>query len=281
MRIVHLGNDAPGAFTALRQDFTDSNPGYDLSYHGGCERLDPLESTRVGFVQGGAAVASVGEERSDLLIGDLVVLRAGHEFVIDGRLDLVVFDVPTPAPNDVPVFVRPDHDLRITDTPGGCATKGDAYRRVLLTWLDENGPYRWRALNTHRVRMHDSFSHFHPHDGGFDEMYLVQDAPPGARLYTSSKVDRIEQATGVTAAEAVDLVDCTPLTTGDLVWVGRGAMHRAVGGVLAHVITVPGFVPGAEIGLDHHLRALNERLGLSGDAALPFNAEASLGPVVK
>ena len=47
------------------------------------------------------------------------------------------------------------------------------------------------------------------------------------------------------------------------------------------MITVPGFIPGSEIGVDHHLRAINERLGLRGERALPFNAEASEGPVVK
>ena len=62
---------------------------------------------------------------------------------------------------------------------------------------------------------------------------------------------------------------------------GAGRGHYQRSRVLAQVITVPGFRPGAEIGVDHHLRAANERLGLAGDAALPFNAEASLAPVVR
>jgi len=47
------------------------------------------------------------------------------------------------------------------------------------------------------------------------------------------------------------------------------------------VITVPGFVPGAEIGLDHHLRAINERLGLVGAEALPLHAAGAERPIVR
>ena len=39
--------------------------------------------------------------------------------------------------------------------------------------------------------------------------------------------------------------------------------------------------PGAEIGVDHHLRAINERLGLEGDQALPYNRDASDRRTVK
>jgi hypothetical protein len=54
-----------------------------------------------------------------------------------------------------------------------------------------------------------------------------------------------------------------------------------VGGVLAQVVTVPGFKPGFEVGVDHHLRAINERLGLEGAGALPFQEAASEGPLIK
>ena len=59
------------------------------------------------------------------------------------------------------------------------------------------------------------------------------------------------------------------------------AEEDGVGGVLAQVISVPGFRPNAEIGVDHLLLTINRRLGLSGDDALPFNAEASTREVVK
>jgi hypothetical protein len=68
---------------------------------------------------------------------------------------------------------------------------------------------------------------------------------------------------------------------GDLVYLPRGVVHRGFGGVVAQVITVPGFIPGSEIGVDHHLRAINERLDLNVDEALPFNLEASDEEVIR
>jgi hypothetical protein len=223
----------------------------------------------------------LGQQESRLGKGDVVVLGPDQALQLDAPLALLVFSVPEPVGGAVPSFLRPDHDPALTDTPGGCATDEKAYRRVVLTWLDENGPFRFRALNCHRVRMTDSFSHYHPEDGGFDEMYLVQGVEPGGRLYTSSMVAEIERPDEVPAERIPDLVTETPIEDGDLVWVGRGHMHRAVGGVLAHVITVPGFVPGSEIGLDHHLRALDDRLPATSERRVPYHADASHAPVIK
>jgi hypothetical protein len=233
------------------------------------------------FVQAGRATGRVDGGISPLACGDVVTLRSGETLATDAPLDLVAFAVPEALPEDVPTFVRPDRDPRIADSPGGCATDSGAYRRVLLTWLGKNGPYLFHGLNCHRVRMTDSFSHYHPRERGFDELYLVQGVEPGARLYTSTRVETIERPDEVRAEDVADLVDVVEPEIGDLIYVGRGEMHRAVGGVLAQVITVPGFVPGCEIGVDHHLRAISERLGLRGARALPFNVEASEGPVVK
>ena len=61
----------------------------------------------------------------------------------------------------------------------------------------------------------------------------------------------------------------------------RGVIHRAVVGVLAQVVTVPGFKPGFEVGVDHHMRAISERLGLEGEDALPLQQSSSVGPVIK
>ena len=167
----------------------------------------------------------------------------------------------------------------IAAIPKASLTCGYGCGFVGLTGIEVAGFYRTDFPLVRRDR--DSFSHYHPHDGGFDEMYLVQGAPDGAVLHTSRRVARIEQPDSVSIDEVADLVETVPLTAGDLVWVGRGDMHRAVGGAVAHVITVPGFVPGAEIGVDHHLRAIAERLGAAAAEALPFNHEASRGPVVK
>ena len=47
------------------------------------------------------------------------------------------------------------------------------------------------------------------------------------------------------------------------------------------MISVPGFVPQREIGLDHHLWAINVALDLQGDARLPFHLVAARTAVVK
>jgi len=70
------------------------------------------------------------------------------------------------------------------------------------------------------------------------------------------------------------------LSVGDLVYLPRGVVHRGLGGVLAQVITVPGFIPGAEIGVDHHLRRINEQLELEGPTAIPYNREASRTAII-
>ena len=72
-----------------------------------------------------------------------------------------------------------------------------------------------------------------------------------------------------------------PPEVGDLVYLPRGTVHRGFGGVLAQIITAPGFRPGAEIGVDHHLRAINGRLGLTGEDALPFREASASRAVVK
>jgi len=71
------------------------------------------------------------------------------------------------------------------------------------------------------------------------------------------------------------------LQVGDLVYLPRGVIHRGLGNVLAQVITVPGFVPGGEIGVDHHVKKINYRFGLNAQNALPYNKEASEKAVIK
>lgn len=142
------------------------------------------------------------------------------------------------------------------------------------------GSYILHSLNAHRVRINDSFSHYHPVNGGFDEFYLVREAPKGARLLTSCDVAAIE-ARSVDQAEVKSLIQSRALQIGDLIYMPRGTMHRGLGGALVQVISVPGFVPRAEIGLDHHLSAINQELGLKGDEALPFHADAAGRAVVK
>ncbi len=289
IRVAHLGRggDATG-LGALRADFTRRNPGYALDWRPQLRDYRAGARSVVGFVQTGAATARV--ERAEgstvtsdpaLTVGDVVLLRPGETLYADQELGVVLFEVPDPFSEGLPSFVRPDWDERITDTPGGCAEETGAYRRVLLTWLTAVGPYVYHALNCHRVRIVDSFAHYHPLNGGFDEFYLVQRVQPGAVLYTSEATDRITDPSSVTDGEAAWLLEVHDLEVGDLVYLPRGTVHRGFGGVLAQIITVPGFRPGAEIGVDHHLRAINQRLGLQGDRALPFRSASSEAAVIK
>ncbi|MFO1054672.1 MAG: hypothetical protein U1F36_20815 [Planctomycetota bacterium] len=281
MLIARFGPKDEG-LARVRLALREAAAGYDLASVSERSGIEAADVDRIVFVHGTRerAGASVGGERAEIALGDAVVLRAGAELVLDRPLSFVVFALPEPVEVATPVFLRPDADPRLTDTPGGCATESDAYRRVMLTWLSSNGPYTCRALNCHRVRMTDSFSHYHPRDGGFEEIYLVHDVRPGGRLLWSPDVARIEARDAIDAQSARALVRSAAIAPGDVVFIPRGTMHRAVGGVLAHVVTIPGFVPMREIGLDHHLRAIAERFGLGPDE-LPWQREASLRAVVK
>ncbi len=281
-QVVRLGEGDPAAFSRIREVFQARNPGYDLEYFHQVRALPATPSERLAFVQGGGGTATLSSaDSSKVSVGDIICLRQEESIGLDSLLDLLVFTVPEALPAELPAFIRPDWDPNITDTPGGCATETGAYRRILLTWLGKNGPYLYHGLNAHRVRIMDSFTHYHPREGGFDEFYLVQMALPEARILTSSYVDLIVAPESVTAEQSKNLLQETPLQAGDLVYLPRGVAHRGLGGVLAQVITVPGFIPGSEIGLDHHLRAINERLALPAGRELPYNREASREAVVK
>ncbi|MCH7870725.1 MAG: hypothetical protein IID33_03405 [Planctomycetes bacterium] len=275
------GMEAEDDLTRLREAFVRRNPGYDLAYHPSLDSLTAERGARVLFVQSGKAQAKVAATSSEIDVGDIVVLRIGETLSVRPPIAALVFRVPAAPPDDLPTFIRPDWDPQITDTPGGCATEEGAYRRILLTWQKKNGPYIYHAINAHRVRITDSFTHYHPLQGGFDEFYLVQMVQRDASLITSCQVDKITAPESVARSDVTSLLEFHKLAVGDLVYMPRGTAHRGLGGVLAQVISVPGFRPNAEIGVDHHLVAINDRLGLTGDAALPYNAQASLKAVVK
>jgi len=288
IQIAHLGREGGDSegMSALAAAFAAGNPGYFVE---GVRELEGMESgagSRALFVTGGAANAEVrssdGEVASSAVtVGDLLWLRSGEELALDAPCAGVTFWVPGELPPGLPTFIRPDHDPKITDTPGGCAEEERAYRRILVTWLADNGPYTFEGLNAHRVRMWNSFSHYHPPEGGFDELYIVQEVEEGGCIHTSIARGRIEAPGEVELEEAGALVQTLTPEAGDLIYIPRGVIHRAVGGVLAQVVTVPGFKPGFEIGVDHHLRAINERLGLAGAEALPLQEAASAAPLIK
>ncbi len=282
MQVAHLGSGDIESLEAISKAFSKRNPGYHLEYFQAIESLAKSKDYRVLFVQEGQPDVSLSNgTTSQVTVGDIIMLNPEVSLTADSALSLLQFITPDPFPEDVPEFIRPDWDPNITDIPGGCATETNAYRRILLTWKQEVGQYLYHALNAHRVRIMDSFSHYHPEQGGFDEFYLVQMALPDARIITSNQVSAIEDPLSVTTQQVPGLLKSTPLKVGDLVYLPRGVMHRGVGGVLAQVITVPGFIPGSEIGVDHHLKTINENLNLGQSGGLPYNVDASDGPVIK
>lgn len=281
MMIVHLRSGDAG-LESMRQQFVHNNPGYDLDYIRASQKIEATQRHQVAFMQegGGTATLSSGSS-SKVSVGDVIILAPGISMQMDSAMDLLIFQSPH-APNDnIPAFIRPDWDPNITDVPGGCATETNAYRRILLTWLDHVGTYLYQAINAHRVRIMDSFTHYHPKEGGFDEFYLVQMVMPGAKLITGNQVNLIENYEHLDPESLKGLLQETPLQVGDLVYLPRGVVHRGLGGVLTQVITVPGFVPTAEIGVDYHLKKINERYQLSGADSLPYHAGATERIVIK
>ncbi|MDE2852156.1 MAG: hypothetical protein OXP74_16265 [Acidobacteriota bacterium] len=281
--------DGQAAFARVKEAFEAANPGYAMTFLAAAAEITAGASSRLVFIQTPVeeepAAAEIhtasGATATDLHVGDIAVLRPGERLTVEPAIAALVFDVPDTPGNGVPAAIRPDWDPDITDVPGGCATETGAYRRILLTWLNDNGPYTFHGLNAHRVRITDSFTHYHPLDTGFDEFYLVQMSNEEDQLLTSYHAADIESPETMTPELAGRLFDVHDVRAGDLIYLPRGVIHRGLGGVLAQVITVPGFRPGAEIGVDHHLLAINERLGLEGDDALPYNVEASTEAVVR
>ena len=291
VRAQLFDDDAEGqaAFARVKEHFEAGNPGYSMEFLAAATEIAADPSSRIVFVQTpieeAPAAAEIhtgaGTTGTELHVGDIAVLRPGERLTVEPAIAALVFDVPDAPGENVPAAIRPDWDPDITDVLGGCATETGAYRRILLTWLKDNGPYTFRGLNAHRVRITDSFTHYHPADTGFDEFYLVQMSNDEDKLLTSYRVEDIESPETMTPELAAELFDVHEVRAGDLIYLPRGVIHRGLGGVLAQVITVPGFRPGTEIGVDHHLLAINERLGLEGDDALPYNVEASTEAVVR
>ena len=153
-------------FNAISQVFAESNPGYNMDYIHQEFKISASNENRVVFIQagGGSAVLNKGS-KSKFSIGDIVLLRPSQSIQTDSSFSALVISTPDEIPARLPTFVRPDWDEKITDVPGGCATENNAYRRILLTWKESVGPYVYHSVNAHRVRIRNSFSHYHPIKG--------------------------------------------------------------------------------------------------------------------
>lgn len=269
------------AFRRLQVAFCRANPDYRIWHVRGATRVEALHDHMAVFFHEGQGEAASERATSPFGVGDVAILRPRESLCTDAPFSAVLFRLPERIGDDVPTFLRPDADPVFSDRPGGCATDPGAYRRVLLTWQPQHGPFIYRALNAHRVRMDDSLSHYHPAGRGPDELYLVQAAPPGAAIVHSDSVPRLLTPQDVRREEVPLLWRRVSVRAGDLVYIPAGEMHRGVGGIVAHVITVPGFVPGTELSLDHCLAQINERLGLQGDAAIPLHAATAHEQLVR
>ena len=279
---VNLYEGESDAFMPLKRSFQNQNAGYGIDWMPATLQVIAKPDMRVLFVQRGSGTATLSSgDASKIWQGDLILLRPGVGIETDSLIDYLSFSTPDDAPASLPAFIRPDWDPDITDTPGGCATETGAYRRILLTWLEDVGPYIFHSINAHRVRIMDSFTHYHPKDGGFDEFYLVQMAMPGARLLVSDHTMLIEDYESMEEEQLEGLLKEIGLKEGDLVYLPRGLIHRGLDGVLAQVITIPGFKPGSEIGVDYYLRKINQRFQLNGPDSLPYHYAASSEVLIK
>ncbi len=272
--------DADGEMKGLEElnrVFSSANRGYSVGFTSDISKLMSENTERLAFIQSDGTMEANGASVS-LQCGDIYQIHADESFRATSQpIAAILFQLPKPLDTDIPTLISPDNDPNITDSPGGCAEEGDAYRRICLTWLESRGKYIHHDLNAHRVRIRDSFTHFHPVLGGFDEFYLVQSSTPNAVLITSTHTERILTPDEVSRPEADELLVRTQLMAGDLIYLPRGVVHRGLGGAVIHVVAVPGFKPRAEIGVDHQIDAINRRTGSN----LPLNRASRSEPKVK
>ena len=176
MQVAELGKSATPSFKNIQQAFSSRNPGYQIDYLYSVASVAAIDQHRVLFVQEGQPTVTLSDGySSEVTVGDIILLAPNIGLKSDSAMSLLEFKVPEEFPPSIPSIIRPDWDPNITDVPGGCATETNAYRRILLTWKQQVGNYLYHALNAHRVRIMDSFSHYHPLEGGFDEFLFGTD----------------------------------------------------------------------------------------------------------
>ena len=252
--IAHLGRDEGdnAGLATLRSMFRQRNPGYDIEYMAGVSHIPSARTARIVFVQEETAgrssyPAMVNERHSETGGGDIIVLRSGESLDTKHAMDFLMFTVPSDLPDELPTFIRPDWDERITDTPGGCATETGAYRRILLTWLEKNGPYILHGRSTPIACASPIPSRT------ITRSRAASTSSTSCRWCSraddsSSAGTRVQNRSSLTGSLSIDGAKsrCSrthALEVGDLVYIPRGIIHRGVGGVLAQVITDPRLPP--------------------------------------
>lgn len=248
----------PKSLSDLQTFFARENPGYHFS-------ILHLDGEQTVSCQSGVAYLWLRDGEVDAFIersgqpsaakklcpGDVVAVTGSNRAMVKGRGVLWRIDCTRghpPHPSDI----RKLADL--PDTAGGCNPSENAFRRLQITWSDQDtseaNPDGSNLLGCHVVWIAEQSSrtHYHPPKGkGFPqhEMYLVlrpedhglrADAPnPG--VWTYPEPGRWDE------------FDFTPLSPGDVVSIPAGVSHRAVD-ILACVIAIPGFKPDNDLYVD-------------------------------
>jgi len=264
---VHVHGGAPRNWARLCRAVEVAHPGI-RARHVALSRTGADKRPRLLLVTQGSG--PVGVQRRSTRVarvvgpGDLVFLREGQVLSTESPIQALELRMSSPLPTGLPTFIG----FAESTHPDSEASSGKEPLRVdVLDWQPGGAP-AYADLNVKLVQLDDAPTHYHPEEGGFDEVVFVRDAEPGAGVLLSTKREAIETRT-VERAEVSTLLRPIALTAGDVLFVPRGLVHRPRGRSSVVVIALPGFVPGGEVRLDDDLRAINAALELEGDAALP------------
>jgi hypothetical protein len=262
-----------GGWASLCAEFESGNHGYSLSWIPETKELNPGGKGVCFFVGFGTADGRIGEARSRVTGGDLVLLRPGETLVLDAPLSGLVLTIPRPFPPDLPHWIHPNSDPRLSRSAMISANAAPAsspdtdYVLDLLAWNAERSPYLCHSVNAHRIRVSESAAYMHPLEGGHDQLYWIREASAGAELWIDS-AEAAEQGLSSAAQAAGPVLEAHALQIHDLILVPRGRVHK-LKGVSAIAISVPGTRPGSFV------RVTEASVGTAAAEELD---EASLGP---
>lgn len=276
LRHAHIGH--PGSFAPLAQALQATYPGYTIEARTLDGTLDWLTTEGVAFAWLAAGEAEVavaaaaGAPATDqgwqtLAPGDVVVIDTHRRARARGNAHMLQI---TSTRRTRSRYAGLHRLADLPDLSGGCNVGENAFRRLQITWSDEDcspaDPDGDNLLGCHVVFIAEATSrtHYHPvppRPGGMlqHELYLVLD-PHAHGLHPGTT------ASGVwTYPEPGNWrrYDFTPLQPGDVLSIPAGVAHRGID-ILACVIAIPGFKPGNDSYVDH--------LIAESGADAPYNA---------
>jgi hypothetical protein len=204
-----------------------------------------------------------------VMAGDQLAVTPNAPLRVRGAFRYWSIDVTDRTDTHTSIARRLNH---LRDTAGGCNFAFDAFRRLPLTWIgQEGGGDGVNVVNSHVVNIatETSRTHYHPVEpvgGGKpqSEMYLVID--PSA--YGLKTYGRTASLLSFPDVEDLSRYEQTPLTPGSTVYIQPGTGHRGLD-AFVNVITLPGFKPRNEIYLDQSIKD-------STGGASPYNAELTV-----